>query len=85
MVMGFLSVSVTQCDEANKRFGRSDCCNSPTPNDCVNGGWPEFDSTVSPIKKPPTLLCPGLPYKVRFIASESRSPLPGTGTAEAAT
>ena len=43
MVMGFLGVSVTQCDEANKRFGRTDCCNSPVPDDCVNGGWPEFD------------------------------------------
>src|SRR5215471_14601557 len=43
MVMGFLGTSVTQCDEANKRFGRSDCCNSPTPGACVNGGWPEFD------------------------------------------
>ena len=43
MVMEFLGVSVTQCDEANKRFGKSSCCNSPTPNECVNGGWPEFD------------------------------------------
>ena len=43
MVMEFLGVSVTQCDEANKRFGLNDCCNSPAPNHCVNGGWPEFD------------------------------------------
>ena len=42
MVMEFLGTTVTQCDEANKRFGRSDCCNSPTPGACVNGGWPEF-------------------------------------------
>jgi hypothetical protein len=40
--MEFLGVNVTQCDEANKRFGRSDCCNSPVPGACVNGGWPEF-------------------------------------------
>lgn len=43
MCMEFLGASVTQCDEANKRFGRSDCCNNPVPNGCVNGGWPEFD------------------------------------------
>jgi hypothetical protein len=43
MVMDFLGTDVSQCDEANKRFGRSDCCDSPVPGDCVNGGWPEFD------------------------------------------
>jgi Papain-like cysteine protease AvrRpt2 len=29
MVMDFLGTDVSQCDEANKRFGRNDCCNSP--------------------------------------------------------
>ncbi|MEO8112194.1 MAG: papain-like cysteine protease family protein [Ginsengibacter sp.] len=43
MTMNFLGGSVTECDEANKRFSRSDCCNSPTPSACNNGGWPEFD------------------------------------------
>jgi len=43
MCMEFLGTNVDQCDEANKRFGRSDCCNSPVPTGCVNGGWPEFD------------------------------------------
>src|ERR1043166_4066993 len=45
MTMNFLGASppVTQCDEANKRFGRSDCCNSATPTDCIHGGWPEYD------------------------------------------
>ena len=43
MVMDFLGTNVTQCDQANKRFGRNDCCNTPTPNACINGGWPEFD------------------------------------------
>jgi hypothetical protein len=43
MCMEFLGKTVTQCDEANKRFGRTDCCNSPVPSACVNGGWPEFD------------------------------------------
>lgn len=43
MVMESLGTNVTQCDEANKRFGRTDCCNTPVPSPCVNGGWPEFD------------------------------------------
>lgn len=43
MTMNFLGGNVTQCDEANKRFGRTDCCNTPTPTICNNGGWPEFD------------------------------------------
>ena len=34
--------NVQQCDEANKEFGRTDCCNSPVPGPCVNGGWPEY-------------------------------------------
>jgi Papain-like cysteine protease AvrRpt2 len=42
MVMEFLGANVRQCDEANKRFGLNDCCNSPAPNQCVTGGWPEF-------------------------------------------
>lgn len=33
---------VTQCDEANRRFGLSECCDRPTPIKCVEGGWPEF-------------------------------------------
>jgi hypothetical protein len=43
MCMEFLGTSVQQCDEANKRFGHTDCCTSPTPTHCVLGGWPEFD------------------------------------------
>jgi hypothetical protein len=42
MIMDFLGTDVTQCDQANKRFGRTDCCNSPVPGGCVQGGWPEF-------------------------------------------
>jgi hypothetical protein len=44
MTMNYLNSAsnVQQCDEANKRFGRSDCCNSPVPNACVNGGWPQY-------------------------------------------
>lgn len=43
MAMDFLGTNVTQCDQANKRFGRNDCCNSTVPTACINGGWPEFD------------------------------------------
>ncbi|HEY6901208.1 MAG TPA: papain-like cysteine protease family protein, partial [Puia sp.] len=43
MCMNFLGANIQQCDEANKRFGRTDCCNAPVPTACVNGGWPEFD------------------------------------------
>lgn len=43
MTMNFFGANVQQCDEANKRFGLSTCCNSPTPAACDNGGWPEFD------------------------------------------
>jgi hypothetical protein len=43
MCMDFLGTDVSQCDEANKRFGRTDCCNSPRPAACVNTGWPEFE------------------------------------------
>jgi hypothetical protein len=48
MVMDYLGTDVTQCDQANKRFGRNDCpCNQCGPNPqvnppCVFGGWPEF-------------------------------------------
>lgn len=43
MCMNFLGANIQQCVEANKRFGRTDCCNSPVPTECVNGGWPEFE------------------------------------------
>lgn len=56
MVMDYLGHDVTQCVQANNRFGRNDCCNIdlcplptepappwPQPCDCVCGGWPEFD------------------------------------------
>jgi hypothetical protein len=43
MTMEYLGAGdIQQCDEANKRFGRTDCCNNPVPGDCVQGGWPEF-------------------------------------------
>jgi len=36
-----------QCDQANKRFsstiGAKNCCDNPVPDECVNGGWPEYE------------------------------------------
>jgi len=45
MTMDFLHPpsNVQECDEANKRFGRTDCCNATIPDACVNGGWPEYE------------------------------------------
>jgi hypothetical protein len=45
MTMDFLHPpsNVQECDEANKRFGRTDCCNATVPDACVNGGWPEYE------------------------------------------
>jgi hypothetical protein len=43
MIMTFLGGHVAQCTQANSRFGRSDCCNTPTPAACVQGGWPEYN------------------------------------------
>jgi hypothetical protein len=42
MTMNFQGAAVTQCDEANQRFKKADCCNMPTPAHCVKGGWPEY-------------------------------------------
>ena len=42
MTMKFLGHDVTQCAQANYRFGYTNCCNSPTPSQCVQGGWPQF-------------------------------------------
>ena len=43
MVMDFLGTDVSQCDEANKRFGQTACCTPERPVACVDTGWPEFD------------------------------------------
>ena len=48
MVMDYLGTNVTQCDQANRRFNRTDCpcdqcgSNPQTNPPCVFGGWPEF-------------------------------------------
>ncbi len=43
MCMDFLGYDISQCTEANNRFGFTDCCDNPTPQACVQGGWPEFN------------------------------------------
>jgi hypothetical protein len=43
MCMEYLGGSVTQCDEANRQFTRTDCCTDPVTGNCVKSGWPEFD------------------------------------------
>jgi hypothetical protein len=47
MVMTYLNPAHTapsQCTEASDYFGSGlNCCSTPTPKDCVNGGWPQFD------------------------------------------
>lgn len=40
MAMKFLGNDVSQCEMANNNTERTDCCNDPTPSDCVKGGWP---------------------------------------------
>jgi hypothetical protein len=42
MTMEFLGSNIAQCLQANNRFGRNDCCQTPTPAGCVQGGWPEY-------------------------------------------
>jgi hypothetical protein len=43
MIMDFLGHNLNQCTQANNRFGRTDCCNTPVPQACIVGGWPEFN------------------------------------------
>ena len=85
MVMEFLGVNVTQCDEANKRFSHTDCCNTPTPEDCVNGGWPEFDKYGFTFQKTSDAPLRLGGNRTKSTVSENHSPLPGIGMAGAAT
>jgi hypothetical protein len=43
MIMKYAGHDVAQCQQANHEFGRTDCCLTPAPGPCVNGGWPEFN------------------------------------------
>jgi hypothetical protein len=42
MVMEFKNGNVSQCVQANNRFGLSNCCMNPGAADCNLPGWPEF-------------------------------------------
>ena len=41
MVMDYLGHDVSQCTQANNRFGQTNCCTT-RPAACVHTGWPEF-------------------------------------------
>jgi hypothetical protein len=44
MVMSYVAgATVEQCSQANIHFGRADCCQSPTPKACINGGHADYD------------------------------------------
>lgn len=50
MLAAHLGISVNQCDLANHRFGKTNCCNPqndgatcPKTNDCNTPGWLELD------------------------------------------
>lgn len=50
MLAAHLGISVKQCDLANHRFGKTNCCNPQNPgsdcpktNDCNTPGWLELD------------------------------------------
>jgi Papain-like cysteine protease AvrRpt2 len=42
MVMEYLGKPVEQCEQANHRLSRADCCSNPTPGGCDRTGWPDF-------------------------------------------
>ena len=42
-IMNQFNTRIRQCEQANKRFGMTTCCQSPTPRACIRTGWPEFD------------------------------------------
>jgi len=51
MTMDFLhpASNVQECDEANKRFGRTDCCNSPVPGACVSRSRAKSKIMLDPV------------------------------------
>ena len=44
MIMEFLgSPGISQCSQAQQYLNVTACCVSPTPEACINGGWPQFE------------------------------------------
>lgn len=36
-ILAMFEINVNQCEEVNWAYDRNDCCNNPTPNDCIRG------------------------------------------------
>lgn len=45
MIMAYSGTGTvpTQCEQSNYDLGRNDCCGTPAPAACVQGGWPDFE------------------------------------------
>jgi hypothetical protein len=44
MIMQYISKkTVSQCEQASKYFSLNSCCQAVTPENCINGGWPQFE------------------------------------------
>lgn len=58
MLAKAVGIDISQCDEANHRFGRTDCCTNGSSADCNKGGWPDlpyYGVDVSTVKGALTL------------------------------
>ncbi len=42
MILDYYKRPVPQCQQANDKFHRQDCCTKPAPDSCINVAWPEF-------------------------------------------
>ncbi len=42
MILSYTGETLSQCDQVNDRLNRSDCCDTPTLQPCIKGGWPQF-------------------------------------------
>ncbi|SFV31510.1 papain-like cysteine protease family protein [Thermoflavifilum thermophilum] len=58
MLAQHFDISVNQCDLANHRFGRTDCCTGDCPktDSCNRPGWPELDYVGLSFKESATAL-----------------------------
>lgn len=43
MIMTYHGNPESQCNQANHKFGRTNCCSLPTPMICVQPAWPEYN------------------------------------------
>jgi hypothetical protein len=42
MTVGYHGACLSQCQQANAAFGRTDCCDIPTPTTCIEPGLPAY-------------------------------------------